>query len=150
MAGAYSTFANQGKQNDPYSVQKVVKDGATVHEHKAKPEQAFSAAIANNVTDVLRDVVDDRGTGRKARLPGRAVAGKTGTTDENRSAWFVGYTAQLSTAIDMYRYDDDDTKKDRKFEKMYGTGGRDTIHGSSFPRRSGRTTCPRPSRTTRR
>ncbi|MFF5635332.1 transglycosylase domain-containing protein [Streptomyces sp. NPDC012825] len=133
MAGAYSTFANQGEQNDPYSVKKVTKNG-TVYEHKAKPAQAFSAAIASNVTDVLRDVVDDpEGTGKKARLPGRAVAGKTGTTDENRSAWFVGYTAQLATAIDMYRYDDDDTKKNREFEKMYGTGGRDTIHGSSFP-----------------
>ncbi|MGV9687631.1 transglycosylase domain-containing protein [Streptomyces sp. NPDC003444] len=134
MAGAYATFANQGKQNDPFSVRKVVKNGETIHEHEAKTDQAFSPAIANNVTDVLRDVVDDdEGTGRKARLPGRAVAGKTGTTDDNRSAWFVGYTAQLATAIDMYRYDDDDTKKDRKFEKMYGTGGRDTIHGSSFP-----------------
>ncbi|MER7947367.1 transglycosylase domain-containing protein [Streptomyces sp. NPDC096079] len=136
MAGAYATFANKGQQNDPYSVEKVVRSGNTVAQHKQEPEQAFSSAIASNVTDVLRSVVDDpRGTGTKARIPGRAVAGKTGTTDDNMSAWFVGYTAQLSTAIDMYRFDDDETKQGRKFEKMYGTGDQPTIHGSSFPSR---------------
>ncbi|MER5201556.1 transglycosylase domain-containing protein [Streptomyces sp. NPDC002825] len=134
MAGAYSTFANKGVQNDPYSVEKVVRNGETIHQHKAQPKVAFSPAIANNVTDVLRSVVDDdRGTGRKARIPGRAVAGKTGTTDDNKSAWFVGYTAQLATAIDMYRFDDDETKEGREFLKMYGTGDQPTIHGSSFP-----------------
>ncbi|MER7535510.1 transglycosylase domain-containing protein [Streptomyces sp. NPDC097704] len=134
MAGAYATFANEGEQNDPYSVEKVKRDGVVINKHEAKTTQAFSPAIANNVTDVLRSVVDDdRGTGRKARIPGRAVAGKTGTTDDNMSAWFVGYTKQLATAIDMYRFDDDETKQGRKFEKMYGTGDQPTIHGSSFP-----------------
>ncbi|MFI1974705.1 transglycosylase domain-containing protein [Streptomyces wedmorensis] len=136
MAGAYSTFANGGKQNDPYSVESIKKEGVVIKKHEAATKQPFSPAIASQVTDVLRDVVDDpEGTGTKARIPGRAVAGKTGTTDDNMSAWFVGYTAQLATAIDMYRYDDDDTKKDRKFEDMYGTGGQEKIHGSSFPSR---------------
>ncbi|MFF0555785.1 transglycosylase domain-containing protein [Streptomyces sp. NPDC004266] len=136
MAGAYATFANEGEQNDPYSVEMVKRSGVVINKHQAKPKTAFSPAIANNVTDVLRSVVDDdRGTGRKARIPGRAVAGKTGTTDDNMSAWFVGYTKQLATAIDMYRFDDDETKQGRKFEKMYGTGDQPTIHGSSFPSR---------------
>ncbi|WP_079037503.1 transglycosylase domain-containing protein [Streptomyces venezuelae] len=134
MAGAYATFADNGQQKDPFSVTKVVKNGKTIYKHEAKTVQAFSTAIASNVTDVLRSVVEDpEGTGRKAAIPGRAVAGKTGTTDGNKSAWFVGYTPQLSTAIDMYRFDDDETKKNREFEEMYGTGDRDTIHGSSFP-----------------
>ncbi|MFI8765582.1 transglycosylase domain-containing protein [Streptomyces sp. NPDC053792] len=136
MAGAYSTFANKGQQNDPYSVEQVKRSGEVIHQHEAKPKAAFSPAIASNVTDVLRSVVDDdRGTGRKARIPGRAVAGKTGTTDDNMSAWFVGYTAQLATAIDMYRFDDDDSKQGRGFQSMYGTGAQPTIHGSSFPSR---------------
>ncbi|MBD0708574.1 MULTISPECIES: transglycosylase domain-containing protein [unclassified Streptomyces] len=136
MAGAYATFANKGQQNEPFSVTKVVQGGKTIYEHKAQPKSAFSPAIASNVTDVLRDVVEDpQGTGRKAAIPGRAVAGKTGTTDGNKSAWFVGYTAQLSTAIDMYRFSDDDTKTDRVFEEMYGTGDQPKIHGSSFPSR---------------
>ncbi|MFE2561767.1 transglycosylase domain-containing protein [Streptomyces sp. NPDC059352] len=136
MAGAYATFANNGEQNDPFSVTKVVKGGQTVYQHKGAPKQAFTSAIASNVTDVLRDVVEHpKGTGRKAAIPGREVAGKTGTTDGNKSAWFVGYTPQLSTAIDMYRFDDDETKKNREFEEMYGTGDQPQIHGSSFPSR---------------
>ncbi|MCX4824342.1 penicillin-binding protein [Streptomyces sp. NBC_01142] len=135
MAGAYATFAAEGKQREPYSVTKVEHEGKKIFEYDGKPKTAFSSAVANNVTDVLRDVVDDpEGTGRNARLPGRQVAGKTGTTDGNKSAWFVGYTPQLSTAIDMYRLDDDEkSDKPRQFLEMYGTGGQDKIHGASFP-----------------
>ncbi|MFD0371611.1 transglycosylase domain-containing protein [Streptomyces sp. NPDC127114] len=135
MAGAYSTFANQGEQNEPFSVTKVLQKGEVIYEHKAAPKRAFSTAVASNVTDVLKSVVKN-GTGKKAALEdGRDAAGKTGTTDGNNSAWFVGYTPQLSTAIDMYRFSDDETKKDRKFESMYGTGDQPKIHGNSFPSR---------------
>lgn len=134
MAGAYSTFANEGVRNEPYSVTKVVKGGKVIFKHKEDPEQAFSSAISSNVTDVLRSVVEDPdGTGNNAAIPGRDVAGKTGTTDDNMSAWFVGYTPQLATAIDMYRFDDDENKEGREFLEMYGTGGQKAIHGSSFP-----------------
>jgi membrane peptidoglycan carboxypeptidase len=61
------------------------------------------------------------------------VAGKTGTTDGNKSAWFVGYTPQLSTAISMFRYPDDEAQKNRTFLEMFGTGGQEKIHGASFP-----------------
>ncbi|MEU4076022.1 transglycosylase domain-containing protein [Streptomyces venezuelae] len=136
MAGAYATFANNGDQNDPFSVTKVSKGGKTIYEHKSATKEAFSSAIASNITDVLRDVVENpKGTGRKAAIEGRDVAGKTGTTDGNKSAWFVGYTAQLATAIDMYRFDDDETKKNREFQEMFGTGDQPKIHGSSFPSR---------------
>ncbi|MER5883876.1 transglycosylase domain-containing protein [Streptomyces sp. NPDC001941] len=134
MAGAYGTFAANGEQRDPYSVTKVEHEGATIYEHKDQPKSAFSEAVAGNVTDVLKDVVE-KGTGTKARLDGREAAGKTGTTDGNKSAWFVGYTPQLSTAIDMYRFDDDANNKSRKFEEMFGTGNQPKIHGSSFPSR---------------
>ncbi|WP_336321136.1 transglycosylase domain-containing protein [Streptomyces lavendofoliae] len=134
MAGAYATFAANGKQRDPFSVTEVKKRGETIFKHEAKTEQAFSSAIASNVTDVLKDVVEDpEGTGNNAAIPGREVAGKTGTTDGNKSAWFVGYTPQLATAIDMYRMDDNAANKNRKFLKMFGTGGQQKIHGSSFP-----------------
>ncbi|MGW1883489.1 transglycosylase domain-containing protein [Streptomyces sp. NPDC001970] len=132
MAGAYATFAAEGKQRDPYSVTKVERRGKTVYEHEDKAKLAFSSAIASNVTDVLMDVVE-KGTGTNAQVPGRDVAGKTGTTDGNRSAWFVGYTPQLATAIDMYRLDDNAENKKREFLKMFGTGGQEKIHGASFP-----------------
>ncbi|QLJ05994.1 penicillin-binding protein [Streptomyces sp. NEAU-sy36] len=132
MAGAYGTFAASGKQNDPYSVDRVENKDGVVFTHKAAPKDAFDPNVANNVTDVLRTVVD-KGTGTSARLPGREVAGKTGTTDGNKSAWFVGYTPQLSTAISMFRLDDNANNKQRTFLEMYGTGGQKKIHGASFP-----------------
>ncbi|MEU5043633.1 transglycosylase domain-containing protein [Streptomyces griseorubiginosus] len=132
MAGAYATFAASGKQNEPFSVERVTSKDGEVFKHKAAPEQAFEKKVADNVTDVLKTVVD-KGTGTNAKLTGRDVAGKTGTTDGNKSAWFVGYTPQLSTAITMFRLDDDETKKNRTFLEMYGTGGQEKIHGASFP-----------------
>ncbi|MEV5487470.1 transglycosylase domain-containing protein [Streptomyces bobili] len=132
MAGSYATFAASGKQRDPYSVQKVTSQEGVIYTHKTETKQGFTSAVADNVTDVLKTVVE-KGTGTAAQLPGREVAGKTGTTDGNKSAWFVGYTPQLSTAITMFRYDDDETKKNRTFLKMFGTGGQKKIHGASFP-----------------
>ncbi|MFF4405157.1 transglycosylase domain-containing protein [Streptomyces sp. NPDC001404] len=130
LAGAYGTFADSGKQVDPYSVEKVEKDGKAAFEHQEKSAQAFDANVANNVTDVLRTVVQ-AGTGTSAQLGDRPVAGKTGTTDGNRSAWFAGYTPQLSTAIGMYRVDPN--AKQQEFLSMRGVGGQATIHGASFP-----------------
>ncbi|MEU1041936.1 transglycosylase domain-containing protein [Streptomyces sp. NPDC005907] len=132
MAGAYGTFADSGKQHDPYSVEEVTDKHGTVFQHENKSKQAFTSEVADNVTDVLKTVVDE-GTGTAAQLPGRPVAGKTGTTDGNKSAWFVGYTPQLSTAITMYRMDDNESSKKREFLEMYGTGGQEKIHGASFP-----------------
>ncbi|MEV6588418.1 transglycosylase domain-containing protein [Streptomyces acidicola] len=132
LAGAYATFADSGKQRDLYSVKEVEGEDGVVFSHKAEEKEAFTAAVADNVTDVLKTVVED-GTGSNAQLPGREVAGKTGTTDGNKSAWFVGYTPQLSTAIGMYRMDDNEKNKNREFLEMYGTGGEKTIHGASFP-----------------
>ncbi|MFJ6611477.1 transglycosylase domain-containing protein [Streptomyces sp. NPDC091289] len=132
MAGSYATFATSGQQNDTYSVTEAKHEGVTVFKHKKKSKRAFSPVIADNVTDVLKNVVEN-GTGTPARLEGREAAGKTGTTDGNRSAWFVGYTPQVSTAISMFRLDDDETNKEREFLKMFGTGGEEKIHGASFP-----------------
>ncbi len=132
MAGSYATFAASGKQREPFSVEKVTSKDGTIFTHETKTKEAFTEDVADNVTDVLKTVVDD-GTGTKAQLTGRDVAGKTGTTDGNKSAWFVGYTPQLSTSITMFRYDDDESKKNRTFLEMYGTGDQESIHGASFP-----------------
>ncbi|MEU8525366.1 MULTISPECIES: transglycosylase domain-containing protein [Streptomyces] len=136
MAGAYATFATNGEQREPFSVKEVKKGGLSKYKHEDKSKQAFPTAIASNVTDVLKSVVEDpEGTGNNAAIPGRDVAGKTGTTDDNMSAWFVGYTPQLSTAIDMFRFDDNEKNTKREFLPMYNTGGQTSIHGSSFPSR---------------
>lgn len=132
MAGAYATFAASGKQRDPFSVTKVTSKDGTVFTHKTETKDAFTAPVADNVTDVLKTVVE-KGTGTSAQLSDREVAGKTGTTDGNRSAWFVGYTPQLATSIAMFRMDDNEKNQNREFLKMFGTGGQEKIHGASFP-----------------
>ncbi|MFJ6211939.1 transglycosylase domain-containing protein [Streptomyces sp. NPDC092296] len=130
MAGAYATFAAAGTQVDPYSVTKVEKEGVKVYQHKSESKQAFSADVANTITDVLTNVVE-KGTGRNVRNLGltRPVAGKTGTTDENKTAWFVGYTPQLSTAIGLFGQD----PKTYTFESMLDLGGQGKVHGADFP-----------------
>ncbi|MCG5117948.1 MULTISPECIES: transglycosylase domain-containing protein [Streptomyces] len=134
LAGAYATYAASGKQVDPYSVESIEgKDGEVWnHDSVAKVKQGIPADVADNVTDVLRTVVQE-GTGTAAKPVDAQwpTAGKTGTTDGNKSAWFAGYTRQLSTAIGMFRVDDQ--AKNQKFLEMYGTGGQESIHGASFP-----------------
>ncbi len=129
MADAYATFAASGKQADPYSVTKVLVDGKErpgFGKHETK--QALEPAVADNVTDVLVNVAKN-GTGKKTNTLGRPVAGKTGTTDENKSAWWVGYTPQLTTSVAMWR--EDPTAHERL--SLNGTGGKDSVHGGDVP-----------------
>ena len=101
MAGAYATFANQGNRIPPTSITKVSRSGDKVeYEYLPAPTRAFTADIANAVNFTLRQVVTS-GTGTRALGLGRPAAGKTGTTDAGRSAWFTGYTPNLSTAVGL-------------------------------------------------
>ncbi|MGW7816694.1 transglycosylase domain-containing protein [Streptomyces puniciscabiei] len=131
MADAYATFAASGEQADPYSVTAVKTNGADAPSFvkpKPAPKEAIDPDIANNVTDVLQNVIQN-GTGQKAKALGRTAAGKTGTTDSNKSAWFVGYTQQLSTSVAMFR----ENPKDHKLLSMNGTAGVPSIHGGDIP-----------------
>jgi membrane peptidoglycan carboxypeptidase len=129
MADAYGTFAASGQHFEPYSVSKVLKDGKPLSQFAPPTKlKAMSEDVANNVTDVLQNVVQN-GTGTKVANMGFPVAGKTGTTDKNKSAWFVGYTRELSTAVTLFRSD----PKTSKLESMNGTGGVASVHGGDIP-----------------
>ena len=100
MAKAYSVFANGGKLVEPTVIMKVVdRNGKVLEDHSGAPEstQAVDEASAWTLTSVLEEVIS-RGTGGNAYI-GRPSAGKTGTTDDEHDAWFVGYTPDLSTAV---------------------------------------------------
>jgi penicillin-binding protein 1A len=98
MAAAYATFANRGVAVAPTFVLKVVRrDGEILYQHKHTERRVLSADVVDTETDVLRQVVE-RGTGVDARI-GRPVAGKTGTGQKWRDAWFVGYTPDLVTSV---------------------------------------------------
>jgi penicillin-binding protein 1A len=99
MAGGYATFADLGVYHRPMLFTKITRHGRTLIENHPRGDRRISAALAYQVTDVLKGVVR-RGTGRAAAI-GRPVAGKTGTTQDYRDAWFVGYTPQLATAVWM-------------------------------------------------
>ncbi|MFD7027666.1 transglycosylase domain-containing protein [Streptomyces sp. NPDC059917] len=131
MADAYATFADSGTHHEPFSVTKVLKDGKELSGFEApKSQRAMDNSIADNITKVLRNVVEN-GTGTKAKKLGRPAAGKTGTTDQNKSAWFVGYTPQLSTAVTLFR--NDPNSADKKLMSMNRVGGVDSIHGGDIP-----------------
>ncbi len=98
MASVYATLAANGTHRTPTLLRSVEEpDGDVIHEPDPDERRVLSEQTAAQVTDVLADVVE-RGTGTPAQI-GRPVAGKTGTTDASRDAWFVGYTPQLATAV---------------------------------------------------
>ncbi len=128
MANSYATFAAEGTRANPHVVTRVVgpNDGL-LFEREQVTDSAFEADVANTVTYALARAVTN-GTGRTATALGRPAAGKTGTTDDNRSAWFVGYTPQLATAVFMAKEDAEGMPV-----SMAGTGGLETVTGGSFP-----------------
>ncbi len=98
MASAYGTLATNGVHYPPVAVAKVLDaDDQIVFEAKPKGRQALSASIAYAATRILKGVITG-GTARAANI-GRPAAGKTGTSQDHRDAWFAGYTPQLSTAV---------------------------------------------------
>ena len=131
LATAYATFADDGVEYDPYEVDHYIinENGKTTTVSlKSPPKQAFSPQVAETVTTALQAVIQ-KGTGTNALALGRDAAGKTGTTDSYKSAWFVGYTKQLSTAIGLF----DEDPKNFSLLPLMGLGGQQQVYGADFP-----------------
>jgi penicillin-binding protein 1A len=98
MASAYATLGNEGKHVKPVAIIKVTNaSGDLLFKAKREETQAMDSSVAYIVTDILQDVIK-YGTGTRANI-GRPQAGKTGTTQNYRDAWFVGYTPDLAAAV---------------------------------------------------
>ena len=107
MTEAYATLANHGKHGTYTLVEKVTKDGRGRRPARsAAPKQAVSREAADTTTSILRSVVDG-GTGTAAQAAGRPAAGKTGTAEEDKAAWFAGYTPNLATVVAVMGQDPD-------------------------------------------
>jgi len=100
MASAFGTLAADGRHYPHTAVTRIVgPQGETIYEADPQGEQVISHSIAYAATQVLKGVITG-GTATRANF-GRPAAGKTGTTQDYRDAWFVGYTPQLSCAVWM-------------------------------------------------
>ncbi|WP_372708135.1 transglycosylase domain-containing protein [Brevundimonas sp.] len=102
MAQAYDAFANGGKRVTAYGISRIrTPEGRVIYQRAARaerPMQAISNPFLYYQNQMLRGVMTS-GTGRSAAIPGRDIAGKTGTTSDYRDAWFVGYTGGFVTAV---------------------------------------------------
>jgi penicillin-binding protein 1A len=112
MAAAFSTFPNEGVRTDPIMYTSVYdRDGNLLFENKAEKTQVYSAETSYLITDVLKMVV--KGGTTYISISGIPVAGKTGTTDNLRHAWFCGYTPYYTGSV-WYGYDQNKVKANGK------------------------------------
>jgi penicillin-binding protein 1A len=128
MAAAYSVFATRGNQFPATPVVKITDAKGQVIEDNTKraPKRVLSEVVADNVTDALKGVITSgTGTGADIGRP-EGSAGKTGSADENRDAWFVGYTPALSTSVWM-GYSDTNTRS------LYNIKGVSRVYGGTIP-----------------
>ncbi|MCK8601687.1 penicillin-binding protein 1A [Desulfoferrobacter suflitae] len=92
LIGAYSAFAYQGERVTPFMISKVLdRNGNMLEEHQVQRESVISPQTAYVMTHLMQDVIQ-QGTGQRAKSLGRPAAGKTGTTNDLKDAWFIGYT----------------------------------------------------------
>ncbi|GGR69334.1 penicillin-binding protein [Streptomyces aureoverticillatus] len=139
MAGVYATLDNHGKKVTPQLVKSVEHKDRSIDLPDAIGDRVISRGAADSVTSVLTGVVDDGTAKRSVRdasnRKGQQVAGKTGTSDDNKSAWFVGYTPKLVTSVGLFgELPKDEGKLKRGAQvSMKGAGGMPRVDGGSFP-----------------
>ena len=127
VANAYATFAANGIYAKPYLISQVIgSNKGVLYEGKPQTQEVFAADVMADLTYALKNVVTN-GSGFAALKLGRPVAGKTGTSQSNASAWFSAYTPQLAASVALFR--DDAT------QSLKGVGGLATVTGGSFPAR---------------
>jgi penicillin-binding protein 1A len=146
MASAYGVFDSHGIRVAPTPIIRVENpNGKTLIDDTAPnttgnlpqckggdvaPCRALSAAVADNVTDVLTGVLTQPGATAYGKSIGRPAAGKTGTTSSYVDAWFVGYTPTLSTSVWMGRKNTEDPTKGAS---LYGIDGVGIVFGGTLP-----------------
>ncbi|MEU7328319.1 transglycosylase domain-containing protein [Streptomyces parvus] len=128
MAEAYATLADHGRHGGHVLVEKVTKDGAEIELPERTTEQAVSREAADTTTAVLRSVVEG-GTGTAAQTVGRPAVGKTGTAEEDRAAWFAGYTPDLASVVAVMGQNPDTGAQ----TPLYGALGLARVNGGGVP-----------------
>ncbi|WP_324784093.1 transglycosylase domain-containing protein [Streptomyces sp. H51] len=129
MTQAYATLANHGKHGVYTIIESITKDGKDVMDlPKKTTAQAVSREAADTTTSILRSVVQN-GTATAAQAAGRPAAGKTGTAEEDRAAWFAGYTPDLATVVAVMGQD----PVTAQHKSLYGAMGLPRVNGGGPP-----------------
>ncbi|MFJ7202852.1 transglycosylase domain-containing protein [Streptomyces sp. NPDC098789] len=130
MTQAYATLADHGRQTPYTFVEKISKGDDTVPLPDRSGRQAVTREAADTTTSMLVSVVDN-GTGTAALAAGHPAAGKTGTAEQDRAAWFAAYTPDLVTVVSIMGQDPDKGTT----EPLYGALGEPRISGGGYPAR---------------
>lgn len=101
MAAAFSTLENDGYYREPTCITKITSaDGKTIYMSGGESKMVYDISAARMTTESLKEVIHGPvGTGRSLRLNHTVSAGKTGTTDDKKDGWFVGYTPYYTTSV---------------------------------------------------
>jgi membrane peptidoglycan carboxypeptidase len=130
MASAYATFAAQGVHSDPFVVRQVLNSDDTVAwTGGSTPQRVFAADVMADTTYAMQQVVQ-QGTGKEWIKPlGVPLAGKTGSSSDNKSAWFIGFTPRLVTAVALFQNGEDGSS----LETISPFGGVAQVTGGTWP-----------------
>ncbi|WP_405976650.1 transglycosylase domain-containing protein [Streptomyces sp. NBC_00988] len=128
MASAYGTFDAGGVHTEPYSVRRITRNGATVALERTEPVRAMSRTTASEVTEALTDSFG-LAHPTAAQTAGTEVAGKTGTTQDDTAAWYVGTAESVSTAVVVYRIDLSKSLEPLPLKGVSGTPVTDVPYG---------------------
>lgn len=110
LTSAYSAFGNEGQRAAPYGISTIeAENGDVLYRHQSDLKQTITPEQAHDMTYMLHQVMTE-GTGRAAAVNGRLAAGKTGTSQDYRDAWFVGYTGHEIAGVWFGNDDNSPTK----------------------------------------
>ena len=128
LAHAYSTIAAQGYRTTPHMVVEVKNGDKTIYEGSSTSEEMFDPEVMAAATYAMSKVVEE-GSGMPALELERPAAGKTGSSNDNMSAWFAGFVPQLTTVVGLYEYNTDANR----YEQIKPFGGYEQITGGTWP-----------------
>jgi membrane peptidoglycan carboxypeptidase len=137
MASAYGTIAAQGTYSTPFIVNEVryLKDDSVAYKGEKAHEQRFAPDVMADTTFAMQQVVQNGSAKAWVKPLGRPIAGKTGTNQTSQSAWFVGFTPEISTAVALSQVGGDSGNDPVTITPFGKSGGRTvkTVTGGTWP-----------------
>ena len=129
LAHAYSTIASGGQRTTPHIVREVQNsDGSKVFQTTVNPKQVFDTKTMSTVLPALQSVTASGGTAEAVAVLKQDTGGKTGTSEDQKTAQFVGFTPSLVTAVSMYQLDENGNPV-----SLTNIGGLSQFHGGDWP-----------------